>query len=175
MYAMRTYGVPLNNWGKNMNLSLIGSAIVEYEKERSDISALEESKAPAISGTGTKPQTENLITMPADWKELCEVYYQDYLNNRFVFSIMPYQLYDEFVKLGWMADDAYEDWMQDARSTLLKEFQMAFDDTNLDKLIAGESEYKVEQRAKKLAVQFLYKTAKGKGFKNLFAKVKQRV
>lgn len=174
MYAMRSYATVLNNWGKNMNLSLIGAAMVEYEKERSDVSKLEESKA-------MKPQETNLLTMPADWKELCEMYYQDYLNNRFVFSVMPWQLYDEFVKCDMMDADAFEDWINKSRKFLESKLKLELftalsenerNDLNehLHKLENGENEIKVEQQAKKLAVQFLYKTAQEKGFKNLFVK-----
>lgn len=171
---MRSYATVLNNWGKNMNLSLIGAAMVEYEKERSDVSKLEESKA-------IKPQTENLLTMPADWKELCEMYYQDYLNNRFVFNVMPWQLYDEFVKCKMMAEDMFEDFFKDAYTMLVHQLQSeiteVFSENEKEELrlklkttISGENETKVEQQAKKLAVEFLYKTAKGKGFKNLFVR-----
>lgn len=174
MYAMRSYAVSLNNWGKNMNLTLIGAAMVEYEKERSDISAFEESKA-------NKPQEYNLLTMPADWKELCEAYYQDYLNNRFVFSNMPWQLYDEFVKCNMMDVEVFEDFFKVAKTML--EHQLRFEiseagsekeqDDLRQKLNAiqhGQNDWKITQQAKKLAVEFLYKTAKEQGFKNLFVK-----
>ena len=59
MYAMRGYATVLNNWGKDMNLTLIGAAMSEYEKERSDITKLEESKA-------MKPMETNLLTREAD-------------------------------------------------------------------------------------------------------------
>jgi hypothetical protein len=172
MYAIRAHATVLNNWGKNMNLTLIGKAMIEYEKERKDVSALEESKAPLET---------NLLTMPADWKELCEAYYQDYLANKFVFSIMPFELYDEFVRCKMMAEDAFEDWINEARATLLQNIKIQYLDNITEKekhelqrkykdIENGESEMKVEQQAKKLAVEFLYKTAKERSFKHLFKK-----
>lgn len=173
MYAIRSYATVLNNWGKNMNLSLIGSALADYEKERSDISSLEESKA--------IPQTTNLLTMQADWKELCEMYYQDYLNNRFNFSLMPYQLYDEFEKCNLIGKDAFEGWFYEARYYLVSQIKgelmgpLSANEKNdlenrLNAIKSMQNETKVEQQAKKFAVQFLYKTAHEKGFKNLFIK-----
>lgn len=123
-------------------------------------------------------EIENLM---ADWKELCEAYYQDYLNNKFVFSVMPWQLYDEFVKCGMMGENVYEDYIITAKSLLiwhLKEelFSAVSENEKEDLRLKlkcienGENETKIEQQAKKLAVEILYKTAKEKGFKNLFVK-----
>jgi hypothetical protein len=173
MYAMRSYATVLNNWGKNMNLNLIGAALLEYEKERSDISALEESKAIA--------QQTNLLTMPADWKELCEMYYQDYLSGKLHLPIMPAELYDEFVRCSMMAQDAYEDYLTQAQTSICQSIKMEIAETinentkhelqqSFERVLSGEDEFKVIALAKRLAVQFLYKYAKEKEFKNLFIK-----
>lgn len=174
MYAMRSYATVIENWGKNMNLSLIGKAMSDYEDEREDISKLEESKS-------REPQTNNLIEMQADWKELCELYYQDYLKGEFKINIMPYQLYDEFVRCEMMAADVYEDYEKMSfamlRHQLASDVSFAYNEPErheflekLRKLENGEHQYKVTEFAKKLAVELLYKTAKDKGYKQLFQK-----
>lgn len=172
MYAMRSYATSMNNWGKNINLSLIGTALVAYENERSDISKLEESK---------KPQTNNLIEMKGDWKGFCETYYQDYLSGKFNFTLMPYCLYDEFVRSDMMAADSYEDWINEAKRRVLISLK-SFKESSLSenekheyeqKIIrveSGEDEFKVIEMAKKLAVQFLYSVAKKMNKKSLFVK-----
>jgi hypothetical protein len=177
MYAMRSYATVLNNWGKDMNLTLIGAAMAEYEKERSDITKLEESKA-------MKPMQTNLLAQEADWKGLCEAYFQDYLSGKFIFNIMPYQLYDEFVRCNMMAADTCEDFLSDAKKMLIKQLKIDLAEAGSDhektelqerlrEIEANENELKIIQQAKKLAVKFLYKTAKERGFKNLFVKTKR--
>jgi hypothetical protein len=172
MYAIRGYATVLNNWGKNMNLSLIGKALSDYEHERSDVSAMEATQ---------QPLTTNLLTMQADWKELCEMYYQDYLNNKFHLTVMPYQLYDEFVSCKMMAEDAYEDYLEESQTNICMALKIEIAENinenakhqiqqSIDKIMNGEDEFKVINYAKKLAVQFLYKTAKEIGFINLFIK-----
>lgn len=141
-----------------------------------------------------KPQTTNLLSMAADWKELCEIYYQDYLKNNFRISIMPHELYDEFVRCEMMAADAYHSWMKDANKMLLIKLKTELSETfkGNEKQILSEQistlkiwnrrgddckienielRLKLDGLAKKLAVQFLYKTAKEKGHKKLFEKV----
>ncbi len=172
MYAVRSYGTTLNNWGKNMNLSLIGKALIDYENERVEVSKLEESK---------KPMQTNLIAPQADWKGLCETYYQDFLNNKLNFEIMPYQLYDEFVKQKLMSDDAYEDYLEDATQKLMNTYQnyLYLSDNDREKrewsdritaLKIGEHEEKVIQMAKKFSVQLLFRVASRGKIKNLFIK-----
>lgn len=174
MYAMRSYATVIENWGKNMNLSLIGKAMSDYEDEREDISKLEESKS-------REPQTNNLIEMQADWKELCELYYQDYLKGEFKINIMPYQLYDEFVRCEMMAPDTYEDWvdlaierlakkLDEMKAAAITEVEKREYEETVKKVEAGQHNYKVEQLAKKLSVELLYYKAKKKGFKQLFQK-----
>jgi|GEM_PF-5259194 len=127
------------------------------------------------------PQTKNLLTMPADWKELCETYYQDYLRGNLHLPIMPYQLYDEFVKLKNIAPDTYEDFLSEALVNICMALKMEIADTtnestkhelkeSINKITNGQDDFKVIAMAKKLAVQFLYKTAKEKGLENLFVK-----
>lgn len=127
-----------------------------------------------------KPEQKQ-ISMQADWKELCELYYQDYLKGEFKINIMPYQLYDEFVRCEMMAPDVYEDYLQTAKVLLVnglrydmvqteKEMERHEISERIRKIENGELTFKVTEFAKKLAVELLYKTAKEKGFKQLFQK-----
>lgn len=127
-----------------------------------------------------KPEQKQ-ISMQADWKELCELYYQDYLKGEFKINIMPYQLYDEFVRCEMMAADVYEDWESTAQVMLCKklneeklearnELEKYHLEMSIAKILAGENKIKVTEFAKKLAVELLYKTAKEKNYKQLFQK-----
>lgn len=165
MYAIRSYATVINNWGKNMNLSLIGAAMVEYEKERSEISKLEESKA-------MKPQETNLLTMPADWKELCEDRYQQFLTGNYNVDLWPWQLYDEFVKCGWMAEDVYEDYLKPAyRKIIALEWGNDKEWESVEEVKRkGVKQTRVIEMAKRFSVVYLYSQAKKQGLKNLFVK-----
>src|SRR6478735_10970334 len=65
-----------------------------------------------------KPQTENLLTMPADWKELCEMNYQQYLTGKYNVDLWPWQMYDEFVKCGMMEESVFEDYKSKSKKLL---------------------------------------------------------
>lgn len=165
MYAVRSYATAINNWGKNMNLSLIGSAMVEYEKERLEISKLEESKA-------MKPQDYNLLTMPADWKELCELNYQQFLTGEYKLELWPWEMYDEFVRCEMMAADAYEDYLTAAYKSIISKDCATNEER--EKMLEIKTQFlnhpQVIEGAKRLAVVKLYIHAKKQGFKNLFVK-----
>lgn len=175
MYAMRSYATVIENWGKNMNLSLIGKAMTDYENERADISKLEESKS-------REPQSTNLIEMKADWKPLYEIYYQDYLKGKFNIRVMPWEIYNAAVECGNMAEDAFEEWIDLAQAKIIawlmiEKNEAASENEKHDlserirKIESGELTFKVTEMAKKLAVELLYKTAKEKGYKKLFEKI----
>lgn len=169
MYAMRSYATVLNNWGKNMNLSLIGKAISDYEAERIEVSKLEETR---------KPQNTNLITMKADWRPLLELYYQDYLKGTFNMRLMPVEVYGAAMELNYMSADAWEDWEQTAKELLLQQlhadkFEAMHEnerqeiENKISNILEGYTE-PIDAMAKKLAIEFLYQQAKKKGIKNLF-------
>ena len=97
---------------------------------------------------------------------------------------MPHELYGEFVRCNMMAPDAYEDWQGVAFKSILKRLsedrqealsfnQMREADKLKDQIdsLNEQSDY-VTREAKKFAVRFLYKTAKEKGYKNLFVRMK---
>lgn len=119
-----------------------------------------------------KPQTTNLLTMPADWKELCEINYQQFLSGKYNIDLWPWQMYDECVKAKYIEKNAYEDYLGGAifyvkswvpedqyqlklRSEILKE---------------GKKNFMIIEKAKRLAVHALFETAKEKKYTHLFIK-----
>ena len=165
MYAIRNYATSINNWGKNMNLSLIGQAMTEYENERSNVSAIEESQA--------YKQETNLLSYEADWKELCELNYQQFLTGNYNVDLWPWQMYDEFVKCGMMAADTYEDFLNKAYKSLIsKDYETQKEKERLLEIKHGFLNHpSVIEGAKRLAVKLLYYTARDKGVKELFKKL----
>lgn len=154
------------NCYENFSCAYFGQIMAAYKKWASQM--FNENQMYVI-----KPQEQNLLTMPADWKELCEYHYQRYLNSSLVISLMPWQLYDEFVKCEMMHEDAYHVWLKDAYFYIVRREN----DSNNDKgeLLRdvrdkGINHPHVADMAKRLAVEFLYKTAKEKNYTHLFIK-----
>lgn len=119
-----------------------------------------------------KPQTHNLLTMPADWKELCEVNYQQFLAGNYKIDLWPWQLYDEFVRCKMMQEDVYEDYLKAAYYSLIKRDYITNTEKDLlsDIKAKGVKHNRVIETAKRLAVEYLYAQAKKNGYKQLFEK-----
>jgi hypothetical protein len=114
----------------------------------------------------------------ANWKELCQTYYQDYLQGKLNFDLMPWPLYDEFHRAGMMSADAYEDYLPDARQYLLTKFinyrEMSesanerFDwEQKIESLNNGHEEERIIEISKKMSVKLLYQLAKKKNIKSI--------
>lgn len=119
-----------------------------------------------------KPKETNLIIMPADWKELCEINYQKFLSGSYNIFLWPHQLYDEFVRCQMMAEDVYEDYLKPAYCVLIARdcSTNAEKDLLFDIQRKGVKHTRVIELAKRLSVEYLYKHASKKGYKNLFVK-----
>lgn len=59
-YAMRTYGVKIKDWGKEINLSLIDEAIQYYKAHRLELSNYEER---------SKREVKSISPGPVDWSD----------------------------------------------------------------------------------------------------------
>lgn len=119
-----------------------------------------------------KPQTENLLTMPADWKELCEMNYQQYLTGKYNVELWPWEIYDECVKANYISENAYEDYLIAGYKILLS--KDAETNAQREKMFEIKKQFlkhpQVIDMAKRLAVEVLYKTAQKVNYTHLFIK-----
>lgn len=174
-YAMRNATHTIENWGKDINLKLIGKALDAYLATRMEISALEEQKQPITD------ETHLLHAGRVSWAPNCEAYYQDYLTGTFNIALWPHELYNEFVFHKMMAEDVCEDFYDSAKTQtigkLAGEKNMA--QMRLDKDYAQQVQEKItmcmgqkpeyfKELAKRMAVLKLFEKAKTNGLKNLF-------
>lgn len=161
----------VKDWGKAFNLSLIDQVLIPYINQRREIKEFVE----------RLPQTERLLPMQADWKELCEMNYQQYLTGNYNVDLWPWQMYDEFVKCGMMEESVFEDYKSKSKKLLESKIRLnIFMSTSakekneyqqhLLKLEDGEYDYRIDQDAKKKAIEVLYQTAKENNYTQLFIK-----
>lgn len=117
-----------------------------------------------------KPQENNLLTMQADWKELCELNYQQFLTGNYNIDLWPWQMYDEFVKCGMMEENVFEDFLNKSYKSLIsKDYETQKEKEKLFEIKTGFlNHHAVVEGAKRLAVKLLYYTARDKGLNNLF-------
>lgn len=152
----------IKDWGKAFNLSLIDQVFIPYTHERREIKEFVE----------RLPENYTLLTMPADWKELCELNYQQFLTGDYKLDLWPWEMYDEFVRCEMMATDAYEDYLTAAYKSIISK-ECATNDER-EKMLEIKTQFlnhpQVIEGAKRLAVVKLYIHAKKQGFKNLFVK-----
>lgn len=129
-----------------------------------------------------EPQTENLLPMQADWKELVEVNYQQYLTGTYNAMLWPWQMYDECVKVGYIEENAFEDYLDRAmfetgnrleneRNECIKSGQVKEVRALKEQIeTLQETDDQIIHMAKKLAVLTLFRTAKEKQYTHLFEK-----
>lgn len=161
--AFRKYGATVEDWGNAFNLSLIVKVLDQYAKEKAHVADFVERKAVEY-----KPETRQ-----ADWKELCELNYQQFLTGTYHIELWPWQLYDEFVNCNMMASDVYEDFLKPAYYLLISKPCSNAAENSMRQEIKEQcgKHSAVIEMAKRMAVELLYQTAKDNGFKNLFQKV----
>ncbi len=114
----------------------------------------------------------NLLPMSSDWKELCEINYQQFLTGKYNIELWPWQMYDEFVRCSMIDENVYEDYLIAAYKMIIsKDFE-----TNADRerMVEIKKQFlnhpQVIEMAKRLAVEVLYRTAKKLSFEHLFQK-----
>lgn len=117
-----------------------------------------------------KPQTENLLSLPADWKELVELNYQQFLTGKYNIDLWPWQMYDECVKGEYIDNDAYQDYLIKAYSlTIAKDVtNNAEREWMLEIRKQGIKHTQIIELAKRLCVEILFKTAHRSGYDKLF-------
>lgn len=92
-YAVRTYGLQVKDWGKNMNLSLIDQPIAMYRAKRAELSELEERAArPKIDAPAAPTE--------GDWSECWEDVKLAAKAGTMHRMIIPVAVYDWLVRTG---------------------------------------------------------------------------
>jgi len=179
MYAIRSYTGVVKNWGKDINLALIDEALAKYYQHRQQVSLLEEQAA-------VKRDAPQLPPAEADWKEMCEACYQEFLTGKYNLSLWPWQMYDEFVKCDMMEAEFYLNAQEAAEIHLLSKHrgQIVKEELTGSQVSVRELQAKIEainskqsieviNLAKKMAVRYLYQQAKKQKIDHLFVKTEE--
>lgn len=93
-YAFRNYGTMVQDWGKQMNLSLIDQVMIPYLARRAELSKVEEQKTPAELPASKEDLSDKAM---ADWLEHKR---KDVQAGGFSFAFLPIALYDWLSKKG---------------------------------------------------------------------------
>lgn len=104
-YAFRTYGVNVQDWGKQMNLSLIDQVMTPYMNSRKHIDQMEE--------TDNLREADKLAPPKEDLSDQAMTLWADELRQRikagnYSVLFMPMQLYEHFAKKGKLNKSAKE-------------------------------------------------------------------
>ena len=126
-----------------------------------------------------------MVSKTFDWKENCEIAYQEYLKDKLKINLMPVEVYYEFEKCNYIVKDLFEDFLVEAEATILHNILGEIEDAKLvnnqhlvkdlrNKKIAVEnsedSHPLVVLLAKKLTVISLFEFSKDTNIQNLFLK-----
>lgn len=95
-YAIRKYGVDLQDWGRNVNLSLINQAVHAYRQARYVIGNLVKQYQKDVN----KPQESLEMQKVADWSEAWEEVKEAAKNGYLKSKIVPVPVYDWLVNKG---------------------------------------------------------------------------
>lgn len=148
----------IKEWGKPFNLILLDEVLQPYLRQRASINSL----------VSMKQVSEKQLTYntESDWRELCELNYQQFLTGKYNIDIWPWQMYDEFVKQGMIEDGVHLERLERAYKRLL----ITLEDAELIFEIkrTGVTHRKVDETAKRLVVEYLYSEAKKMNLKQLF-------
>lgn len=152
----------VKDWGKSFNLALVDEVLIPYMAKRREIKEFVE----------RLPKQEKLLPMQADWKELVDLNYQQFLTGTYKMEVWPWQMYDECVKAGYIESAAYEDFLGRAlnliKLTTPENNQQA--EKRKEIINAGINHPQVIEMAKRLSIKLLYITAKNKNYTHLFEK-----
>lgn len=161
-YAFRQNST-VKDWGKVFNLILIDEVLTPYLKTRKEVNDFVASK----EIRDRKLLTDNT---QSDWRELCELNYQQFLTRSYNSDLWPWQMYDEFVKAGMMQDSVYIDFLEMAFNRLTDIPRATQQDKELaiEVKAEGTRHHAVIEKAKRLACRYLFHVAKERHYKNLF-------
>jgi hypothetical protein len=176
-FAFRSGGTTIEDWGKVFNLNLLDKVLIPYLHRRASVREM------------TEKQRVDLPSLPgpaADWKEMCEYYYQQFLTGTYNLSLWPWQMYDEFVRCEMMAEDFYTNAVNSAETHLRAKYvgQITREELCGNKVSVRELQAKIEAinakqgneviyLAKKMAVRYLYQQAKKQNIEHLFVKTEE--
>jgi hypothetical protein len=103
-YSIRTYGVGVKEWGKNLNLALIDQCVTEYRNERSRLSEVER----MASQTQGVAEKESLGAGPVDWSDKWIEVLESAKNGQINKVIIPAVLYDWLESRGMVKGEETE-------------------------------------------------------------------
>lgn len=118
-FAVRNYGIGIQDWGKSMNLSLINEPIEKYRIARSEISKLEEIRKNAIPAIQNSPENEKPADWSEEWNQVKESAKNGQIENAFIPIAIYYWLNRNKI-LELTAEDKWELFSQARTVTIAK-------------------------------------------------------
>jgi hypothetical protein len=110
-FAIRNYSSSVKEWGKNLNLVIIGECLNAYLKERRDVSEAERREVEKSKHTA---EIENK-PITANWSEVWEYLKEQAKKGRLEFLIIPEPIY------GWLLEnEMLELSVEDKKDAFLK-------------------------------------------------------
>lgn len=178
-YAIRSFGTEINNWGKEINLSLIDQCFAAYyNSERREASDWERQQAERV------PESHR-IAPAADWRPEIESQYQKFLAGKTRMEFLPAALLDALEKLGAIPAGIWEKMVPAALKWLESDFRRRETDILAGKGNDKRSELKAEfdalksqmgqyhavaPTAKKLTVLKYFAECRDGGIKSFYVK-----
>ena len=115
-YAFRRFGTAIKDWGKDVNLNLIDTVMVQYLAERKSVSDMEENLKQLPEKP--KPTDEQILSLN---RENIEFKYQQFLQGKTSFTILPETGLATLALDGYCDFNIQEDFVQKAIENIKKE------------------------------------------------------
>ena len=115
-YAFRRFGTAIKDWGKDVNLNLIDTVMVQYLAERKSVSDMEENLKQLPEKP--KPTDEQILSLS---RENIEFKYQQFLQGKTSFTILPETGLATLALDGYCDFNIQEDFVQKAIENIKKE------------------------------------------------------
>lgn len=106
LYAFRTYGSQVKNWGSSMSVVLINQVIDLYKEERDRVVKT------VINAVDAKQLPPPQKMTESDWEEFESMIRESFLTGKLKKQMLPIILYDHLFETGKITFDKKEIWEQ---------------------------------------------------------------
>jgi len=174
-YAFRRFGTTIKDWGKDVNLNLIDTVLIQYLAERKSVSDIEEQIKQLPEKP--KPSTEQVLSLT---REYVEFKYQQFLTGKTSFNILPENGLATLAVDGFCDFNLKDDFVEKAMENIKKEKETLIAEyKSQGKLNLAANERKdiaelttesasVIILSKKMALMYCFFRFKEAGYKNIY-------
>ena len=129
-YAIRNYGIGIQDWGKSMNLSLINDPIQKYRQMRIEVSERERMSKDAFLLASPSPKNDT----PVDWSEEWNQVKEAAKNRKIETSIIPVAIYEWLVRKNMLSLSSEDKWelFNQAHASMIQKLQIDISEGKAD-------------------------------------------